>query len=132
MRETAGSLRAYFIVVGVIGLAAAALSASFFVSLLRYAAAMPPLTTIMLVVTIVVETVLAAAFLYTGVRLPVMLRTSPAFVVRLLWVTAAWTAISFLASLASGFQPLAAVHLVIGLLICWYLLRSVRRLTAPS
>jgi hypothetical protein len=132
MRETVGSLRAYFIVVGVIGLAAAGLSARFFIALVQFVASMPPYTSITLIVTIVVETVLAIAFLYAGARLPVMLKSSTTFVVRLIYVTAAWTLVSYLSSLAAGFQIWALAHLVIGLLICWYLLRSVRRLASPA
>jgi hypothetical protein len=132
MRETVGSLRAYFIVVSILGIVVTALSARLIVALLPLLAQIPRGAVLTLIISTVGDAALSIVLLYTGIRLPVLLRSSPRFVVRVLYVLAAWLIIAFLFSLPSGVSVLGIIHLVVGLLIAWYLWRNVLRLANPS
>lgn len=129
MRETVGSLRAYFIFVGIIGIITAVLSARLIIALLPMISQLPIITMLVLALSTVVDVVLSIMFVYTGMRLPKLLHTSPKFVLGLIYVLAAWIIISFLLSLLAKISVLAVVYLVVGLLIAWYLRKNVLRLS---
>ena len=115
MRETPRSLRAYFILSGLLGLA---LNVS---SLLRGG----PLLGIVLDV---VGLALCAAYLYVGVRLRHLLAVAPRQIFSVLLATVILLVAILLLSLASGAIRETWPTLVIGGLITWYLYANVRRL----
>lgn len=119
MRETAGSLRAYFILSGLAGV--------FFalrVSLLSAG-----------IIGLIVELIsigFSLAFVYVGFTLPKLLRGSANRIVTLLYASTGWTVFFFLLSLLGGLSAVGLVTLILTLLILWYLLKNVRRLAAEA
>jgi hypothetical protein len=122
MRETVRSLRAYFILSGV-------------ATLISYGRALwvnfqgpVAIPTIIGVVGIG----FSAAFLYVGISLPRLLRSSASRIVTLLYVSTGWVVFVFLLGLVEGLAPVAVVTLLLSLLILWYLLKNIRRLAAEA
>ncbi len=72
------------------------------------------------------------AFLYVGISLPRLLRSSAGRVVTLLYVSTGWVLFVFLLGLLEGLAPVAVITLLLSLLILWYLLKNVRRLAAEA
>ena len=72
------------------------------------------------------------AFLYVGEFLPALLRTSSDRIVMLLYASAGWLVVSSVPGFFSTGPAWVVVGLVLGLLIVWYLLRNVRRLTLEA
>jgi hypothetical protein len=122
MRETVRSLRAYFILSGL---------ASLFLtgSVLRVSSQRP--ITIATVVE-VISVGFSLAFLYVGFALAGLLRSSAGRILALLYASTGWTLFVFLLSLLQGVAPVALVTLILSLLILWYLLKNVRRLSTEA
>jgi hypothetical protein len=117
MRETIRSLRLYFILSG---LAGALISGSHLRFNLQNSA--------------MIEAgfragniALSLAFLYIGISLKGLLRTVPGRVIAILYVTAGWSAFSFLIRFVRTGLPFGLFSLLLGLLIIWYLLTNVQR-----
>lgn len=122
MRETVGSLRAYFILSGL-------------ASLFAYGRALwvnfqGPVSIATVIGIIGIG--FSLAFLYVGFSLPQLLKSSAGRVVTLLYVSTGWVAFVFLLGLLEGVAPVAVITLIFSLLILWYLLRNVRRLAAEA
>jgi len=122
MKETVRSLRAYFILSGV-------------ATLISYGRALwvnfqgpVAIPTIIGVIGIG----FSAAFLYVGINLPRLLRSSAGRIVTLLYVSTGWVVFVFLLGLLEGLAPIAVVTLLLSLLILWYLLKNIRRLAAEA
>lgn len=122
MRETVRSLRAYFILSGL-------------ATLVSYGRALwvnfqgPfKLPTVIGVIGIC----FSLAFLYVGICLPGLLRSSAGRIVTLLFVSTGWVVFVFLLGLLEGLATVAVVTLLLSLLILWYLLKNVRRLAAEA
>ncbi len=130
MRETVRSLRAYFIVVGLIsgGMQIKAFGAG-------------GLDVVDMVVC-GIDLAFAAGFVYFGVQLPTLLRENASLILRTLVASAVVTLLS--AGLATFYivqLPIAMKSAVVGalaarilvtLLITWYLYRSTKRLAAEA
>jgi hypothetical protein len=117
MRETVRSLRAYFILVGVMGVARSVFALTFGV--------LPVATKI----AMGVDLVFALAILASGIALRKLLRDSPGLVKGLIYLTAA-EAVAFAAlQLAVLRDPWVLVGPAIVLLLSWYLLVNVNRLS---
>jgi hypothetical protein len=126
MKETVRSLRVYFILSGL---------ASLWFGFLGLAADLRTAISPAAILAILIGAVgvgLALAFLYVGVFLPELLRSSSHQVVMLLYASTAWAGLTFLFSILNGVHSEAIVVLAISLLILWYLLRNVRRLAAEA
>jgi hypothetical protein len=119
MRETVGSLRAYFILSGLAGAFIA-----FRVALLGAG--------IFGVIVALVSVGFSLAFMYVGFTLPKLLRDSASRIVTLLYASAGWTVFFFLLSLLGGPSTYGLVSLILTLLILWYLLKNVQRLAAEA
>jgi predicted exporter len=122
MRETVGSLRAYFILSGL-------------ASLLAYGRALwvnfqGPVSIATVIGIIGIG--FSLAFLCVGFALPRLLKSSAGRVVTLLYVSTGWVAFVFLLGLLEGLAPVAVITLILSLLILWYLLRNIRRLAAEA
>ena len=122
MKETVRSLRAYFLLSGV-------------ATLISYGRALwvnfqGPISipTIIGVIGIGFST----AFLYVGINLPRLLRSSAGRIVTLLYVSTGWVVFVFLVGLREELAPIAVVTLLLSLLILWYLLKNIRRLAAEA
>jgi predicted membrane channel-forming protein YqfA (hemolysin III family) len=74
----------------------------------------------------------SAAFLYVGIDLPQLLRSSASRIVTLLYVSTGWVVFVFLLGLLEGLALIAVVTLLLSLLILWYLLKNIRRLAAEA
>ena len=126
MKETIRSLRAYFIVMGLISLLP-----SFGV----LAGGLKPQGNGALVVGGIVGLGLSIMYLYMGVRLKSLLTNNPGFVKGVILAVMAVIVVNFLFHMA-GVEPgplgAEAVITGIGLLINWYLLRNVSRLAGDS
>lgn len=118
MKETVGSLRAYFIVIAIIiGLA----GNIGFVGGLQH---------LILLAIGLVGIGLSMAYLYIGIALRKLLVESPNLVTGVIIASIAYQIINFLlVNLLGGFQTVLLIQLGIGLLITWYLLSSVKRLS---
>ena len=119
MRETVGSLRAYFILSGVAGI-----FSGLRINLLN--AGM--IGAIVELITIA----LSLAFVYVGFALAKLLRSSASHIVTLLYVSAGWSVCAFLLSILAGPSAYALLALSLSLLIVWYLLKNVRRLAGEA
>ncbi|OLB22087.1 MAG: hypothetical protein AUH15_07480 [Acidobacteriales bacterium 13_2_20CM_55_8] len=126
MKETVRSLRAYFILSGI-----ASLWFGFLGLAVNLQTAISPATILMASIGIV-GVGFSLAFVYVGVFLPGLLRSSSHRIVILLYASTVWAVLTFLLSLLNSVQPGAIVVIVISLLILWYLLRNVRRLSAEA
>jgi hypothetical protein len=118
MRETVGSLRAYFILSGLAGIFSA-------IGLIY-------LSDIVGLVIALVTIGFSLAFLYVGFALAKLLRSSSSRITTLLYSSAGWSVLAFLLSILGGLSTSALVTLVLSLLIVWYLLRNVRRLAGEA
>jgi hypothetical protein len=119
MRETVGSLRAYFILSGLAGIFSA-------IGLIYLNGG------IVGVVIALVTIGFSLAFLYVGFALAKLLRSSSSRITTLLYSSAGWSVFAFLLSILGGLSAGALVTLVLSLLIVWYLLRNVRRLAGEA
>jgi hypothetical protein len=122
MRETVRSLRAYFILSGLASLywSVSALR----LNLLGSVSALAILNAISIVFSL--------AFLYVGFALAGLLKSHANRIVALLYASGALTVLLFLLSLLGGFVPFALISCILTLLILWYLLKNIRRLTAEA
>jgi len=119
MRETVGSLRAYFILSGLGGIFTALR-----ISLLNAG-----------IIGVLVEVITIAfslAFVYVGFTLSKLLRSSANRVTMLLYASAGWSVCALLLSVLDGPSAIAVFTLVLSLLILWYLLKNVRRLAGEA
>ena len=119
MRETVGSLRAYFILSGLVS------GALNVVALQRSEPAAAKMIAI-------VGIAFAVAYVYAGVRLRPLIASSPARVLWLLIAGGLFLAFLFGIGLLYGAAMAALPKIVIGLLITLYLFANVRRLAAES
>jgi hypothetical protein len=122
MRETVRSLRAYFILSGL-----ATLFSYGRALWVNYQGAVSIATVIG-----VIGIGFSLAFLYVGLSLPGLLRSSAGRIVTLLYVSTGWVLFVFLLGLLEGLAPVALITLILSLLILWYLLKNVRRLAAEA
>jgi glycerol-3-phosphate acyltransferase PlsY len=122
MRETVRSLRAYFVLSGL-----ATLFSYGRAIWVNYQGAASIATLIG-----VIGIGFSLAFLYVGLSLPALLRSSVSRIVTLLYVSTGWVLFVFLLGLLEGLAPVAAITLILSLLILWYLLKNVRRLAAEA
>ena len=125
MRETVGSLRAYFIVGGLF------LTSISVVGLIRDASYPSPAKTPVFVIAVfaaIFDAILGITYFITGVWLPVLLRKAPQQVIILLYTTLGVNILFFALSIPFGINVVQIVYFAVGLLIVWYLLRNVRRL----
>lgn len=126
MRETVRSLRLYFILSG---LAELWLQSVVLLSILRSTISA---ATMAAAVFGIVGVSFSLAYLYVGALLPALLRTSSHRIVMLLYISAGWLVVSSVLGFLSTDRVWVVVGLVLGLLIIWYLLRNVRRLTLEA
>lgn len=117
MKETIGSLKAYFIVVSVLGMIGSVLALG--ISQVRP----------VYFVTGLIGLAFSVAYLYIGITLRKLLVDSPKLIDNTLLASMAYQVITFLLSLLNGFQIGSAIQLVMALLILWYLLANTRRLS---
>jgi hypothetical protein len=117
MKESVGSLKAYFIVVSVLGIISslAILGAS-------------QVNPLFLVIGLI-ELGFSVAYLYIGITLRKLLVKSPELLNNILFGSMAYHVIIFLLSLLNGFQIFLVIRLAIALLLFWYLLINVKRLS---
>jgi hypothetical protein len=129
MRETVGSLRAYFLFAGVISLLSSIVGVQHTLQLSRL---YPLRWELVLWFAYVNGLAFGLGFLHAGVRLRPTLATGAAWIQRMLQLLIALVALGLLAALVTGF-PLrgAGYGFVLGrILISLYLLVNVRRLAA--
>jgi hypothetical protein len=119
MKETVGSLRAYFILAG---LGSGALN----VVALQHAEPAPAK------MIAIVGIAFAIAYVYAGVRLRSLIATTPERVLWLLIAGGLFLALLFGIGLLYGAALAALPKIILGLLITWYLFANVRRLAAES
>jgi hypothetical protein len=122
MRETAGSLRAYLIIGAILS------------SLIHLSSLAQSGGNLLAILLSLIGLGFSFAYFYMGIALKKLLERAPGFIVKVLMAGACYLLIIFLLSLATDVWAAALVRLVLGLLITWYLIRNVRRLSgqAPS
>jgi len=119
MRETVGSLCAYFILGGLVGVFSALR-----INLLNAG--------IIGEVVGVITIAFSVAFVYVGFTLSKLLRSSASRVATLLYASAGWSVFAFLLSVLGGPPAIALFTLILSLLIVWYLLKNARRLAGEA
>lgn len=117
MRETVRSLKAYFIVIAVLGLIGS-------ISTLSLSSVNP-----LFLIIGLIGLAFALAYLYIGISLRKLLVDSPKTINNVILASMAYQVLNFLLSLLNSVQVASIVQLAIGLLITWYLLNSVKRLS---
>ena len=119
MKETVGSLRAYFILSGLV-------SGALNVVALQHAEPAPAK------LLAIVGLGFAVAYVYAGARLGPLIAGAPARVLWLLIAGGLFLAILFGVGLLYGAALAALPKIILGLLVTWYLFVNVRRLAAES
>jgi hypothetical protein len=119
LKETVGSLRAYFVLVAVLGAVVNVVNLFSGASWLVAAIA-------------VVGFGFCVAYFYLGVRLKHLLATAPGQITGVLIAGAVFLVLVFVIDAASAGLGATEVRPIGGLLITWYLLRNVRRLAAEA
>jgi hypothetical protein len=118
MKESVGSLRAYFIVVALLaGFQNAAL-------LVRSQGN--------IIIVIIALLGFAIGYLYIGIALRELLVKSSKIITGVILVSMGFLVVVFLLSLLGGVQAAMVAQLIIGLLIAWYLLKNVKRLSSEE
>jgi hypothetical protein len=121
MRETVGSMRAYFVVAGILG------------ALMNVGLIAQGRSNVVALLLGAIGMLSAVAFLYIGARLPALVAAASAIVSRILVITSVYLVLLLLLGLASGSHGVGmVVQSGIGLLIMWYLLRNFRRLAKEA
>lgn len=120
MRETIRSLKAYFILVALLVAAESAF--------LLYKSQ----GIIIIVVFSLLGLGFACIYFYMGISMRKLLIQSPKFITTVILISMGFLVASFLLSLLDGLQVSKVIELVIGLLITWYLLRNVKRLSSEE
>jgi len=116
MKETVFSIRAYFSVIGALGLIRGV--SGILVSLEDQAIILPA----------TISLLLGCGFLYSSVRFPKLLKTSTRFVEILLYVTGGISALNAVFVLASGMYGADLIVPFLMVMVAWYLLMNVKRL----
>lgn len=117
MKETVGSLRAYFIVIAILGLA----RNIGFVGVSQH---------LILLAIALIRIALSMAYLYIGISLEKLIVDSPGLIKNVIFASMAYQVINFLlVNFLGGFQTVLFIQLGVGLLITLYLLSSVKRLS---
>jgi len=122
MRETVGSLRAYFILSGLLSL---------FLNGAALLVSLPSADYVSIIVEIF-GIGFSLAFLYVGFCLVGLLKNSVGRISTLLYASTGWAVIAFLLSLLQGFSVHGLITLIVTLLILWYLLKNLSRLAAEA
>jgi thiol:disulfide interchange protein len=117
MKESVGSLKAYFIVVSVLGIISSLATLG--------TSQINPLV----LVFFLIELGFSLTYLYIGITLRKLLVKSPELLNNILFGSMAYHVIIFLLSLLNGFQIVLVIRLAIALLLFWYLLINVKRLS---
>ena len=121
MRETVGSLKAYFIIVAVLGLIENVGNVGII--------AASQINPLFLIISLI-GLAFSVAYLYIGIMLRKLLIESPKLVSKVILASMAYLIINcFLLTLLVGLQTSVVIQLAIGLLITWYLFSSVKRLS---
>ena len=120
MKESIGSLRAYFIVVALLS---GFQNATLLVQSQR---------NIIIVIIALLGLGLAIAYLYIGIALRKLLVKSSKIITGVILVSMGFLVVVFLLSLLGGVQAAMVAQLIIGLLITWYLLKNVKRLSSEE
>jgi hypothetical protein len=118
--ETVGSLKAYFIVVAVLGLLA---STSWL--------ALSSVSPLFLIIGLI-GLAFSIAYFYIGISIRKLLVNSPNTINNVILASMAYQVICFLLTLLNSFLLSSIIRLPIGLLITWYLLNSVKRLASEE
>lgn len=134
MRETVRSLKAYFIVIAVLGLIKSISTLSLIViAVLAFRESISTLSlwslSPLFLIIDLIGLAFALAYLYIGISLRKLLVDSPKIINNVILASMAYQVLNFLLSLLNGVQLSSIIQLAIGLLITWYLLNSVKRLS---
>ena len=120
MKESVGSLRAYFIIVAL-------------VSGFRNATLLvQSRENIVIVIIALLGLGFAIAYLYIGIALRKLLVKSSNIITGVILASIGFLVVVFLLSLLGGVQAAMVAQLIIGLLITWYLLKNVKRLSSEE
>ena len=120
IKESVGSLRAFFIVTALL---AGFQNTNLLVQSQR---------NIIIVIIALLGIGLAIAYLYIGIALRKLIVKSPKIITRVILVSMGFLVVVFLFSLLDGVQTAMVAQLIIGLLITWYLLKNVKRLSSEE
>lgn len=120
MKETVGSLKAYFIVVGLLGGIGS-------VALLIQAQG-----NVAFIASGLVSLGLSIGYFYIGVVLRKLLVKSPQLITTVLYISLISLLVNLVLGLSDGFQVNEGFRSAIGLFIVLYLLNSVKRLSAEA
>lgn len=131
MKESIGSLKTYFIVIGIFSLLGWIISLFFDITYLLSSHLTLPNTIFILLMT-VPSLFLSACLLYLGLRLKTLIVTSPNKIVLFLQISCfALPVLSFVISYFND-RSLNITSLGLSLLIGWYLIKNVKRLSLQS
>lgn len=117
--ETVGTLRAYFVIVGVLG---GALNVFALLARPLDVSSVVPLGGL----------AVAGAFLFLGLRLKELIVTAPRLCEQIIIGAAALAVVMAIANILLGASPVVGIQSVVWLIIAWYLVTNVRRLSAEA
>jgi hypothetical protein len=120
MKESIGSLRAYFIIIALLA------------GIKNTASLVQSQRDIAIVIGALIGVGFAIAYLYIGLTLRKLIVKSPKIITKVILVSMGFLVVGFLFSLLEGVQTAMVAQLIIGLLITWYLLKNVKRLSSEE
>jgi len=120
MRESVRSIRVYFIVI-----------ACFYGFRGIFAFAGSPVLVIDAIIGFI-GIAFGIAYLYIGIRLKQLLIESPKVINSVILLSMGVLVVSFLLGVLSGMQASTGGPLIVGLLVTWYLLKNVKRLSSEE
>lgn len=126
MKESVGSLRAFFVVVGLLGTLGGCMGMLGALALL----ALKPLWGVTLGACTVINLGLSLAYVYCGAQLPQLLRTNVNLVLKILYLSLAMNGVGIVVTLLLGLLSASSIlTTLISVLISFYLINSVKRLS---
>ncbi len=121
MRESVISLRAYFIIIALLA------------GIKNTVSLVQSHRDITIVIVALIGVGFAIAYLYIGIALRKLIVKSPKIITRVILASMGFLVVGSLFSLLVGVQTVMVVaQLIIGLLITWYLLKNVNRLSSEE
>ena len=125
MKESIGSLRAFFCIIGGLGV----LGGIFTMMACLAVMALAPVIGISLLIWVGINLVLSMAYLYCGIKLPVLLDTKVDFVLKVIMISLAMSVIGLgVSALLGGLNAQTLAQTGFSFLISIYLLNSGKRL----
>ena len=127
MKESIGSLRAFFCIIGGLGVFGGIFTMLACLSLLK----MVPVMAVGLLIWVAINLALSLAYVYCGIKLPILLDTKVDLVLKVILASLVLSVVGLaVTAVLGGLTSQALMQAAFSFIISFYLLNSVKRLKA--